>query len=362
VLDLTSALYLGMRHPSAALRPWDALTLGKPAALGAPSESESLARALAELQGSEHAVLAPSTLHLFWDLFTMLAERGMSIHLDAGAYAVARWGAERAGARGAVVRRFAHHDVAALREQIARDRAPGTAPVIVTDGFCPVCGRAAPLGEYLGIVEREGGYLVVDDTQSIGLLGHGASAERPYGRGGGGSLAYHGLASRRAIVGSSLAKGFGVPVAVLAAGHALVRQFVQHSETAVHSSPPSLATLRAAEHALAVNRACGDALRARLAQHVRRFRDGLRRLGIPVSGGLFPVQTIRPARAVEAVHRELLELGLRTVPIRDCRGGRGRIAAIVTAIQRPSDIDRAVDIIARALTTPAFASHSGAPP
>jgi 8-amino-7-oxononanoate synthase len=347
VLDLTSALYLGMRHPSAALRPWDALTLGKPAALGTQSESGSVARMLAELQGSERAVLAPSTLHLFWDLFTLLAESGMSIYLDAGAYAIARWGAERAAARGAAVRRFAHHDASAVRHRIARDRPSGAAPVIVTDGFCPICGRAAPLGEYLGIVEREGGYLVVDDTQAIGVLGHGASAGLPYGRGGGGSLAHHGIASRRAIAGSSLAKGFGVPLAVLAGSNELVRQFARRSETAVHSSPPSLATLRAAEHALAVNRMCGDALRARLAARVRRFHDGLRRLGIPVFGGAFPVQTVRPARAVEEVQHELLERGLRTAPIRDCRGGPARIAAIVTALQRPSDIDRAVGIIAQ---------------
>jgi 8-amino-7-oxononanoate synthase len=362
VLDLTSALYLGMRHPSRALRPWDALTLGKPAALETQSESGRVASALARLQGSERAVLATSTLHLFWDLFTILSECHMSIHLDAGAYAVARWGAERAGARGAAVRHFAHHDAAALRARVAHDRMTGAAPVIVTDGFCPVCGRAAPLADYLEIAERERGYLVIDDTQALGLLGKDASPERPYGSGGGGSLAYHGLASRRAIVGSSLAKSFGVPIAVLAAGHEVARQFMRRSETAVHSSPPSLATLRAAERALDVNRECGDALRARLAGLVRRFRDGLRRTGVPVSGGLFPVQTIRPDRAVEDVRRALLDLGLRTAPIRDCRGGRPRFAAVITALLRPADIDRAVAIIAEAMAAPALISCSGVSP
>jgi len=40
VLDFTSALYLGLRHPSGSLRPWARFTLGVPAALAAPPEAE----------------------------------------------------------------------------------------------------------------------------------------------------------------------------------------------------------------------------------------------------------------------------------------------------------------------------------
>ena len=36
VLDFTSALYLGLRHPSSSLRPWSGLTTGKPAVLEPP--------------------------------------------------------------------------------------------------------------------------------------------------------------------------------------------------------------------------------------------------------------------------------------------------------------------------------------
>ena len=84
MLDFTSALYLGLQHPSASLPPWDALTLGRPAALMEPPDADAVAGELAGLQGSEAATLLPSTLHLFWDLFRVLGGEQMGILCDAG--------------------------------------------------------------------------------------------------------------------------------------------------------------------------------------------------------------------------------------------------------------------------------------
>ena len=92
MLDFTSALYLGLRHPSGSLGDWEALTLGRPAALREPPDAEDVAAELAELQGREAGALLPSTLHLFWDLFALLATRNVVILRDAGAYPIVRWG------------------------------------------------------------------------------------------------------------------------------------------------------------------------------------------------------------------------------------------------------------------------------
>ena len=106
MLDFTSALYLGIRHPSRSLRPWSQLTTGKPAALESPPSSQAVARALAELQGCERVTLLPSTLHLFFDLFEVLRREGIRLYVDAGAYPMARWGAERAASRGVLLRQI----------------------------------------------------------------------------------------------------------------------------------------------------------------------------------------------------------------------------------------------------------------
>ena len=55
MLDFTSALYLGLRHPSASLAPWSALSLGQPAALQEAPAATALAARLARLQGCDAA-------------------------------------------------------------------------------------------------------------------------------------------------------------------------------------------------------------------------------------------------------------------------------------------------------------------
>ena len=91
--DFTSALYLGMYHQSISLSPWESFTTGVPAALKEPKESYQAARKIAEMQGCDDGMLAPSTLHLFLDLFRILSRKGGIIFIDEGAYPIARWGA-----------------------------------------------------------------------------------------------------------------------------------------------------------------------------------------------------------------------------------------------------------------------------
>jgi 8-amino-7-oxononanoate synthase len=347
VLDFTSALYLGLRHPSGSLRAWSALTTGKPIVLETPAAAVDVAGQLAALQGCQRATLLPSTLHLFWDLFGLLADEQVRIYMDEGAYRIARWGVERAAAQGVAVRTFAHHDAAAARALIERDGRGRSRPVILTDGFCPLCGEPAPIASLLQIVERHGGQLVLDDTQAFGVLGEQPCAATPFGRGGGGSLKWHGVSSPHAIAGSSLAKAFGVPIAVLSGSQPLIRRFEQRSETRLHCSPPSLAALHAAEHALAINRAQGDRRRLYMSRLVARFRAELRHIGLAAHGGLFPVQMINARNRIDArtLHLRLLGRGIRAVLVRCCRGIEMRLGFLINALHRPADIDRVIEAL-----------------
>ena len=352
MLDFTSALYLGLRHPSNSLRPWSQLTTGKPAALDAPANERRIAQCLAELIGCERAVIGPSTLHLFWDLFGVLAQDNVSVYLDTGVYPIAKWGVERAAAHGVPVHTFAHHDVKALERCLKHDVSQRFKPVVVADGFCPGCGHLAPIPGYLDLIRNRGGYLVLDDTQALGILGHSPGVGAPYGKGGGGSLRWSRTSSSQVIMVSSLAKGFGVPVAVLSGSRVWIERFESQSETRLHTSPPSTAVFHAAEHALTVNRACGDALRSRLAHLVRQFRKHLGTCGLSSTGGVFPVQILRRIPHLDArrVHNCLLDLGVRAV-LHQPRCQRGvAISFLLTALHRFADIERAGRALAEALT------------
>jgi 8-amino-7-oxononanoate synthase len=333
VVDFTSSLYLGLEHAWSSLRPWDRLTLGKPAALEEMEGAAGIERELAALVGCEAAVLGTSTLHLVWDLFGILAESRIRIFVDEGSYPIARWGVERALAAGAPVRSFPRHDVRVLRAMLDSG---GGMPVVVTDGFFPAIGKAAPLAEYADCAAAEGGLLVVDDTQALGI----------FGRYGGGSLAA--LKPRGGVVAvSSLAKAFGAPVAMLGGTARFVAEFRERSATRMHCSPPSAAALAAARHALDCNRAAGDLLRRRLTHRVARFREGLRPLGLLGVPGCFPVQPLRLPTGVRAkvVYRRLLSRGVRTVLHRTAGGGASRISFILTARLRLSQIARALRVL-----------------
>jgi 8-amino-7-oxononanoate synthase len=350
MIDFTSALYLGMRHAFWELPHWRQLTTGRPAALEQAPEADRLSQDIAQWLHCERALLAPSTLHLFWDLFDVLAADRIAIYIDAGAYPIARWGAERASARGVPVAEFPEHDPDALEALLHRDRAGGRRPVVVADGLCPETGRTAPLAEYLTLVREHGGRLVIDDTQALGVLGGDPSDEAPYGRGGGGTPAWRGIEAPDLVIGSSLAKGFGAPLAVVAGDAAFISGLERRGATRMHCSPPSLADIGAARRALAVNEREGDSLRARLAKLVRHFRLGLQRIGLAARGGLFPVQTLKAIEGVDpqALHRRLLKLGIGALLHRSRKSHRPLLSFLITAAHTRSDIGRCIDALRQA--------------
>ncbi len=346
MLDFTSALYLGLRHPSSSLRPWSQFTTGTPAALMSPPEAERVGHWIAELQGCETGVLSASTLHLFWDLFGMLAGSNVTVFVDAGTYPIARWGVERAKGRGVPVREFSHHDADALRQKLDEDMQKQL--LVVTDGFCPGCGKPAPLPAYLDCVRQSSGLLIVDDTQALGIFGHSPGRDAPYGRGGGGMLPRLQVAAPNILVISSLAKAFGVPLAALSGSRKAIERFKIRSETRVHCSSPSGATLRAAEHALLINRITGDRLRRRLARLVKRFRQAALGAGIRLIRGQFPVQTLEPASKPETLrlHDRLLKRGVRAVLHRTPEDRDPHISFVITARHTPEAIDHAAAVLA----------------
>ncbi len=349
MINFTSALYLGLHHSSRVLQPWQQFSLGVPAALAEPPGATEVAQQLAQLQGCEQGVLLPSTLHLFWDLFGMLFQQQAALFLDAETYAVVRWGMERFRAKGGEVHIFRHHDPDALLTQIRRF-AYGRRkyPVAVADGFCPACGHAAPVKAYLETVRHFGGLLVLDDTQALGVLGEMPALHCPYGKGGGGILRWSGSSGPDIVVGSSLAKGLGVPVAVLAGSGKLIKRFKAASDTRVHGSPPSVAVIQAARHALMVNRSRGDWLRQMLAQRVARFRSGLAAMGLNTAGGWFPVQILRGIDGNEAiqVHQFLSRQGIQTVLSRPRGSSVAHLSFLMTARHTVGEIDQCIDVLA----------------
>jgi 8-amino-7-oxononanoate synthase len=348
-VDFTSALYLGFTHGSGSLR-WDQLTTGVPAALRRPSQAAEPELGFAALVGCERAVAQTSTLHAAWDLFGESCPRGVAVLYDDAAYPVLRWGLERASHRRLPVIGFRHHDPEALERALA-GLPSGTRPWIVTDGFCPGCAQIAPLREYSGLAAARGGRVIVDDTQALGLLGSDPARGRPFGAGGGGSLRRLALADPAIVVLASLAKAFGVPLAMVAGSAAFIDPFAGRSETLVHCSPPSIAHLAAASAALRHNAAEGESLRAQLAARVRGFRRAMRASGVKMSGALFPLQRLPVAGAREAlrVQKALAAHGVQAVVERVRCRPLVAVTFVITVRHDEGQLRRAAAILAAVL-------------
>lgn len=339
--NFSSSLYLGMRHGTDELHPWDALTTGVPAALFELPAAVALGKSIANLQRLADGVVSLSTLHLFWDWFGGLSRRDV-VFADTQLYRVGAWGVERAAGKGISTQRFRHQCAASLQRLIGKAVRPRQRPIVVTDGWCPFCGKAAPLPDYLQIIEPFDGLLVVDDTQAMGVLGSKPGAAMPYGKGGGGLLRFLNLNSERIVGITSLAKAFGVPLAVLCGSELQVHKFKGYSETRIHCSPPSVAALAAGQNALRQNAAFGDEWRMKLLQNVSFFKAIMADNGFETKGGFFPVQTVLGLddEQTRQIHVALWKKGIRTVSVL-AHGKTPKLCWLLNARHSERDIQQA---------------------
>jgi 8-amino-7-oxononanoate synthase len=285
MLDFLACSYLGLRHSGAALGRWPALTTGRPAALGGAVEADAAAWAVAALQGLWDGLAGTSTLHLAVDLFAVGLQRDAALYRDAHLYPILRSALHVANR---VTVALPPHDPAALAAQL---RGTCRFPVMVTDGWCIDCGRAAPLADYVTILRPHDGLLVVDDTQAFGLFGTPGGG--PFGQGGGGTLRAQALDKGDPVVAvTSLAKAFSAPMAVLAGPTSLLDRVRAGGPMRVHASPPCVPAARSALRALRLNRTCGARRRTQLARSLRLFRASCRARGVWLAGGFHPVQTL----------------------------------------------------------------------
>ena len=307
-------------------------------------------------------MLYPSTLHLFRDVFQVAAAKGTVILFDSASYPIARWGAEGAALSGIPTETFPHHDAVALERRVRKARRAGQRPLIVADGLCPSCGRPAPLPALASLAADAGGSVVIDDTQALGVLGREPSPTAPLGIGGGGTLAWHGLASRNTVVGASLAKAFGAPLAILSGAAETLARIAREGETRIHTSPPSATDIAAGRSAVAANRAQGDHLRARLVRLVGQLRQELRKLGLqPRSELPIPMQTVAMPSlpAAKVALASLDENGIRALVTRSCREDLPSLTLLITARHAPADISRVAAALARTMGVDARTHRQG---
>ncbi|MFB0546387.1 MAG: glycine C-acetyltransferase [Anaerolineae bacterium] len=231
--------------------------------------------------------------------------------------------------------RFAHADVADLERCLKEARDTRTR-LIATDGVFSMDGDVARLREICDLAEQYDALVMVDDSHATGFFG-------PTGRG---SIEHCGVMGRVDIITSTLGKALGGASGGFTSGRrAIVEILRQRSRPYLFSNTLAPAIVSAAI-------ACLDmlsettALRDRLYENTRYFREKLTAVGFDIRPGEHPIVPIMlgEAQLARDLAAALLKEGIYVIgfsyPV--VPKGEARIRVQVSAAHTREHLDRAI--------------------
>jgi len=304
-------------------------TTGSRMANGSYSGHRRLEEEIAAFYGMRDAIVFSTGYQANLGMLAGLAGPNDVVMLDADCHASIYDGCRLSGAQ---VIRFRHNNADDLAKRMRRLGARAADTLIVVEGIYSMLGDRAPLQELVEVKREHGGYLLVDEAHSLGVLG-----ER--GRGLVEELGV--LADADFIVGTfskSLGGAGGFCVSDLPELD-LVRY---SSRPYIFTASPSPATIASTRQALRILSA-GRELRARLRENFERLHAGLTALGYTLGASPSPVIAVVLGDRVEALQfwSHLLQRGvyvnLMLPPATP--NGVSLIRCSVSAAHTPAQID-----------------------
>jgi 8-amino-7-oxononanoate synthase len=273
-------------------------TTGSRMANGSYSGHRRLEEELAEFYGMRDAIVFSTGYLANLGMLAGLTGPKDVVLLDADCHASIYDGCRLSGAE---VIRFRHNDAADLAKRMRRLGARAADALIVIEGIYSMLGDRAPLKDIVAVKREHGGYLMVDEAHSLGVLGeHGRGLAEEQGV----------LADADFIVGTfskSLGGTGGFCVSNLPA-LSLVRY---SSRPYIFTASPAPSTIASTRQALSILSAGRD-LRARLRENYLRLHAGLTALGYTLGASPSPVIAVVLGERLEALQfwNRLLQRGV----------------------------------------------------
>ena len=240
--------------------------------------------------------------------------------------------------------RYRNNDMADLETQLqAADAAGARFKLIATDGVFSMDGIIADLKSICDLADRYNALVMVDDSHAVGFVG-------THGRG---TPEHCGVEGRIDIITGTLGKALGgASGGYIAARKGVVDLLRQRSRPYLFSNSLMPAIVAATSACLRlIDSAEGIALRARLAENGRRFREQMSALGFRLVPGEHPIIPVMlgDAKLATAMADALLEEGIYVIgfsyPV--VPKGQARIRTQMSAAHSSDDIDRAVAAFAK---------------
>ena len=231
--------------------------------------------------------------------------------------------------------RYPNSDMAALEEALKATMDCRTR-LIATDGAFSMDGYIAKLDEITALAEKYDALVMVDDSHATGFLG-------PTGRG---SAEHHGVMDKIDIFTSTLGKALGGGSGGFTTGRQeIVDLLRQRSRPYLFSNtlPPALvnASIKVFEMLSETT-----ALRDRLEENTRYFREGMTRAGFDIKPGVHPIVPVMlyDAPLAQAFAARLLDEGIYVIgfffPV--VPRNEARIRVQVSAAHEKEHLDTAI--------------------
>jgi 8-amino-7-oxononanoate synthase len=307
---------------------------GSPLVCGYTESHRALERELAELKGTEEALLFPTGFAANLAVLSALGGDGVTIFSDELNHASIIDGCRLARRRGAGLEVYPHADVEALDDRLAASGA--RRKLVVTDTVFSMDGDLAPLEELVAVKERHGAMLMVDE----------AHATLVFGETGAGVAEQVGVSDRIEIQMGTLSKAVGALGGFVATSGKMKSWVLNRGRAYVYSTAPPVPVAEGARAGLRVGRE-EPSIRRRLWARVDQLG---RRLGRDLPSPVVPVVLGDERRALAAAGA-LLERGFHVVAIRPptVPPGTSRLRIALSAGHAESDVEALADALEEVL-------------
>ncbi|SEQ55301.1 MULTISPECIES: serine palmitoyltransferase [Pseudomonas] len=236
---------------------------------------------------------------------------------------------------GAQVIRFRHNDAADLEKRMLRLGEKARDAIIIVEGIYSMMGDQAPLKEIVEIKRRLGGYLLVDEAHSVGVLGAN-------GRGLAEEL---GVEDEVDVILGTFSKSLGAIGGFAASQHAEFDLLRYASRPYIFTASPSPSVIASVRTALRSLRTRPE-LRTQLWDNARQLHKGLSALGYRVSSRPSPVIPVMLGSPKEGVAfwEALIEQGVyvNLVLPPASPNGDALVRCSVSAAHTPEQIDQII--------------------
>ncbi|HSF57523.1 MAG TPA: 8-amino-7-oxononanoate synthase [Candidatus Binatia bacterium] len=340
VIDFCSNNYLGLaNHPAlreAAKAAIDRYGCGSGASRlisGNMTLHEELESKIAQLKGTEAALVFNSGFQANTGVIPVLVGEGDVVLSDALNHASIIDGCRLSRARIVV---YKHGDIDELERGLKNSLA-SSRKLIVTESLFSMDGDEAPLADIVGVAERHGAMVMVDEAHATGV----------YEPNGAGIIAKLGLGERVLVQMGTLGKALGGFGAYVAGGKALRELLINRCRSFIFTTslPPAVMAMAIA----AIDLIEQEPQRRQVLRHnCRLLRAGLESLGFSLGTSrsqILPLMVGDATRCMklseDLLQRGVFAQGIRppTVPL-----GTSRLRITLMATHTPAHIDRALEV------------------